>query len=97
MIYVKIHKNNESFVTAACDEELLSKTFKEGKLALNISEHFYKGKLIEEKEAESILKEAVNLNLVGKRSVNIALKLKLISKENILIIQGIPHAQSVIL
>lgn len=96
MIYIKIHKNNESFVTAVCDEELLNKVFKEGKLLLNVSEHFYKGKLLSEKEAENILKDAVNLNLVGKRSVDIALKLKLISKEGIINIQGVPHAQSII-
>ncbi len=96
MIYVKIHKNNESFVTAVCDEELLNKIFREGKLLLDVNEHFYKGKLLDEKEAEPILKDAVNLNLVGKKSIHLALKLKLISKECIINIQGVPHAQSII-
>ncbi len=86
MIYVKIHKNNESFVTAVCDEELLNKIFREGKLLLDVNEHFYKGNL----------KDAVNLNLVGKKSIHLALKLKLISKECIINIQGVPHAQSII-
>ncbi len=97
MIYIKLHKNNEGFVTAACDEELLNKVLKEGKLALDVSEHFYKGKLVEDKEAEDILRNASNLNLVGKRCIDIALKLKLILKENIITIKGVPHAQAILL
>jgi len=96
MIYVKIHKSSESFITAVCDNELIGKKFKEGKLVLNISESFYKGELVNETEVEDYLKKAINLNIVGKRSCDIALKLNFISKDNILMIEGIPHAQSVV-
>ena len=97
MIYVKIHKSSGSFVTAICDEELIGKKFKEGKLVLDVSESFYKGNLIDDNKIEDYLKDSINLNLVGERSCDTALKLGLILKENIITIEGVKHAQSIIL
>ena len=97
MIYVKIHKGSEKIVTSLCDSELIGKTFKEGKFVLNVSEQFYKGDLVKEEEVEKILVDAMDLNIVGKRSCDIALNLGCISKENILVIQKVPHAQSILL
>lgn len=96
MIYVKFHRSSSN-VTAVCDSELIGKKFKEGKLVLNVSEQFYKGELVKEKEIGDYLGDAVNLNIVGKRSCDTALKLGCISKENILFICGVPHAQSILL
>lgn len=97
MIYVKVHNGSGNAVTSLCDSELIGKTFKEGKFVLNVSEQFYKGDLVKEEEVEKILKKIVNLNIVGERSCDIALKLGCISKENILVIQEVPHAQSILL
>lgn len=95
MIFIKVHKGSGSSVTSICDSELVGKAFKEGKLKLDVSERFYKGEEVSEKDVD--LNNAKNLNIVGKRSINIALKFKCIPKENILFIQGVPHAQSIIL
>lgn len=97
MIFIKIHKSVGSFVTSVCDSELVGKKFKEGKLVLDVSERFYKGELINEDKVKDYLKNSTNVNIVGERSVDIALKLGLISKEHILTIEGVPHAQSVVL
>ena len=96
MIFIKIHRGS-SPVTAACDEELVGKKFRDGELVLNVSESFYKGKLMKEEKARELLKKAVNLNLVGKKSIDIALNLNLISKNNILFVQEVPYALSVVL
>lgn len=97
MIYIKIHTTPGSFITAACDKEIIGKIFREGKVVLNVSERFYKGELVDEKEAGKYFLDAVNLNIIGKNSVRIALDMNLISKESIIIIEGVPHAQSVLL
>ena len=97
MIYIKIHKGVGTFVTSVCDSELVGKKFKKGKFVLEVSERFYKGELVDEDKVKDYLENSTNLNIVGERSVDIALKLGLISKEHILIIEGVPHAQSVIL
>lgn len=93
MIYVKIHKSGLSKVVAVCDKELIEKRFFEGKLCLHIKKDFYKGKLVKEKDLKEIFKNAEILNIVGRRSISLALKEKIINKKNIIKIKGIPHAQ----
>lgn len=94
MIYVKLHKTKENELVAVCDEDLIGKKFEEGELCLNISNKFYKGELMDETSAEKILMDADNINFVGENAVNLGLKLGLISKEHVLVISGVKHAQS---
>lgn len=62
-------------------------------LEFNVSEKFYGKKGITEKKLIGLLKKFDNANLVGKKSVGIAAKEKLISQKNIFMVSGIPHAQ----
>ena len=94
-MYLKIHKTEERIIISLCDEDLVGKKFTEKNLQLAVNERFYKGDKITEKEAIPILKEAWVLNIVGEKSIKAALKAKAITKENIIKIQGIPHAQSI--
>lgn len=92
MIYFKIHNGNER-VTAICDKELIGKKISEGKLCLDVSKRFYEGELIDEEKLKEVLKDATNLNIVGEKSIKIALKEKVIDEKSIIKIKGIPHAQ----
>ena len=94
MIYVKVHKGL-SRVAAFCDEELLGKTLKDGKICLTVSEYFYGGDKRNKEEAKEIMKNSENINLVGKECVEIALDLKIIDKNSIIYIKGVPHAQAI--
>jgi len=92
---VKIHSSYRRIV-AICDDELLGKRFEEGKKAIEIKESFFKG---EEKTEQEILKiiedsagEDATFNIVGKESVNVALKSGLVQPEGIIRIQGVPIA-----
>jgi hypothetical protein len=78
---------------AAADEELIGKVLRDEKFKLNVSENFYKEVLVEDNALRDLLSMCSIANLVGRRSVGLALDLGLISKENIIYIQGIPHAQ----
>jgi hypothetical protein len=92
-MYVKIHNSRGREVVAICDDDILGKKFEEGDLFLNVNESFYKGEKKSEKEVEKILNESENLNLAGEKTISIALKLKIMDKENIIWIKGVPHAQ----
>ena len=92
MIYIKRNISQGSEVLAVCDEDLIGKTFKEKGLKLEITERFYKGTLIEEKNAVKIIKSARNINVVGKRSISLLVKEKVVRKEDIIKIKNIPHA-----
>lgn len=92
---IKIHKSYRDIV-AICDEELLGKKFEEGKKILEISENFFGGEKIGEEKLiqmmKKLIEEDATFNIVGKRSVEIALKAGIIDKDGIKEVQGIPFA-----
>lgn len=92
MILVKIHRSGDSAVVCLCDSNLIGRKFSEGDLNLEVSKRFYEGKEMEKEMMAGILKECKNLNIVGKKSIEFALKCKKINKRNIIKIKNIPHA-----
>ena len=93
MIWIKEYSTQGEILLAACDEDILGKTFSEGELELVISESFYGGEKVDADGLCLLLKKATIANLVGKKVIEIALKLCLISEECIIKIDGVPHAQ----
>jgi len=93
VIYVKIYRTQGEVLLAACDEELLGKTFREGELKLEVKERFYKGELMEEDALEHLLEEATIANLTGERCVSKAIELGYVDENRVLYIEGVPHAQ----
>ena len=92
---IRIIKTYRDVVTL-CDKELLGKCFEEGEFQLDIKESFYKGDETTEEEAIILLQNMSNedatFNIVGKKSVNTALKAGVISQEGVGKIKGIPFA-----
>ncbi len=91
-MYVKIHKTPEREVLAVCDEDLIGKVFEEDDLQLKVSERFYKGEKLSEEKTLELLKKFTDCNLVGEKTIALAIKNNIISKDNIIKIQGVPHA-----
>jgi len=92
MFYYKIHKSCGKTLLAVCDSGLLGKKFEEGKLALNVSREFYDGQKIGNDVLDFFPKADI-INITGSKIVSLALKGKWISKEGIIKIRRIPHAQ----
>jgi hypothetical protein len=92
-MFVKIHRSYRDIV-AVCDEELIGKTFGEGKFQLEVKENFFKGETIDEEKTFDIMvdfqKEDATFNIVGEKSVNLALEAGIINKKGIKKIQDIP-------
>ena len=95
MISIKVYKQGDDLVIGACDEQLLGKTFRDGKLQIDVSKNFYDGDRITTKTLEKFLTDATIANLVGKETIACAVKLGLIDPNCILRIKGIPHAQMI--
>ena len=95
MISIKMYKQGDDLVIGACDEELLGKRFSEGKLQIDVTKKFYEGERITLKTLERFLLDATIANLVGKQTVDCAIRLGLVDPDCILKIKGIPHAQVV--
>jgi len=83
-------------VVAVCDSELLGKKFEQGKFQLDVKESFYRGEEVDEEKAISLIKrmsrEDATFNIVGKKSVNAALKAGIIFEDGIKKIQDVPFA-----
>ncbi|MCH8945550.1 MAG: DUF424 domain-containing protein [Nanoarchaeota archaeon] len=83
-------------VVAVCDKELIGKRFEEGKFQLEVKENFFNGDETDEEKAIEIMKQMSmkdsTFNIVGKKSVNTAIKAGIISGEEIRKIQNIPFA-----
>jgi hypothetical protein len=92
-IAIKIHSHQGEILVAACDEQLLGKSFEEGELQLQVHETFYDGFRANDKDLINHLSNSTIANLVGEYVVKCVLEAGLISKDSIIHIQGIPHAQ----
>jgi len=97
MFWCNVFTDKKDVVVVICDEDLLGKKLKmkERKITIEISEKFYGGKLIDEEKAIKLLNKATIGNLMGKNIVELASKNGFIVKENVILIDGVPHAQFV--
>ena len=95
MISIRLYKQGNDLLLAACDEELIGKKFEEGKFHLDVSEKFYKGESATKEILKKFLEESTIANLVGKETIKCALELGLIDQDCVIKIKGIPHAQMV--
>ncbi len=87
----KLH--HKGHVLAACDEELLGKTFSSGKLKLTVTKEFYfDGKLVSKEELERLMDAAEILNLVGDGVIQVA-KGRGMGIGAVLKIGNVPHVQ----
>ncbi|MFX0042320.1 MAG: DUF424 domain-containing protein [Candidatus Hodarchaeota archaeon] len=91
-VYLKIHLKDEIETVACCDEDLLNQVFMEGNLRIEISNQFFGGKLINLEDAIEILKDASYFNIVGENITKKAIDYKILPKEGVRSINGVPMA-----
>jgi len=93
-MFLKIHPSRETGdVVAVCDRELLNTTISHEKLTITVTDAFYGNTPATEGEVKAALKNAGNINLIGERSVNIAVEMGLVDKPCCMMIGKVPHAQ----
>ncbi len=94
-VFMKIHRTQGETMIAICDQRLLGKTFRQGKLKMTVNKRFYGGRLVDVDDCDPYLEEATIANLVGEHSVAKGVKLGLIDDSNVIKVGGIPHAQMI--
>jgi hypothetical protein len=93
-MFLKIHRSRDTGdIVAVCDRELLNTTISHDKLSITITESFYGNNPAGENEVKDALKNAGNINLIGERSVSLAIELGLLTKSGCMMIGKVPHAQ----
>ncbi|HZD44304.1 MAG TPA: DUF424 domain-containing protein [Methanomicrobiales archaeon] len=78
---------------AICDRELLNTTIRHEEMEIFISDKFYGSVPVTEEEVRSALQKADNVNLMGKRSVGLAIQMGLVCENGCIYLGSIPHAQ----
>jgi len=93
-MYLKVHKFPGGEIVALCDADLLGQVLSDSKRHLDLCAHanFYNGKKVDRKAAVSALRGAINVNLVGKKSLAAA-KSAGFRATKAQRIAGVPHLQ----
>ena len=91
--HFNLKKEGNNVLLAICDEELLGKTLREGKIVFKISEDFYKGKKISIDQAVSMIENSTIINIIGNECVKKAIENGFVHPEAVLKIEGISHVQ----
>ncbi|MFA5050181.1 MAG: DUF424 family protein [Candidatus Micrarchaeia archaeon] len=94
-MYLKIHIKENQKIVACCDKELIGTILENDKYSIDLKSHsqFYKGKLSTKKELEKALENFDSANLVGKKSVGVALSKNLILEKQVIHINNFPFTQ----
>lgn len=80
-------------VLAAADRKVLNRDLREGIMHLKVDESFYGSVTVPDDTFISSLSICTIANLVGSHTIELAVKNGFINRENIITIQGVPHAQ----
>lgn len=91
-----VHSQGETLLAAA-DSFLVGTELREGVLHLNIVREFYGDVSVSEETFLSSMKMCTIANLVGKTVVKIAIREGYVDEDNVIYIEGIPHAQFAVL
>lgn len=87
---VKVTDFQKKTMLNICDADLLGKNIVQDELNMNISKSYYGEKLIEQEEATTLLKNSSIINMVGKETVSLSVKLGIGSETGIKTISNIP-------
>jgi len=86
----------EGLLVSVCDEACLGETYKDEPVSLEVTEEFYGGKEATEATDEAVvdgLRRADVANIVGRKSVSVAIEAGLVDEDRVLEVDGTLHAQ----
>ncbi|MCX6697727.1 MAG: DUF424 domain-containing protein [Methanoregula sp.] len=93
-MFLKIHRSPGSAdVIAVCDAELLNTTITDGDLKVQVHDSFYGTRRVNADDVREALKKGDSINLMGERTVAIAVELGLIDRKDCIMIGHVPHVQ----
>ena len=96
-MYLKAYKSGKETLIAVCDCEILGKRFEEGPLHIDVCADFFGNEMATPEEVERSLSNATIANFVGQFAVDFAIKRGYVDRENVLVIDGVPCAQMVLM
>lgn len=83
----------QGLLVSVCDRDVLGESFEDGDVSLTVTEDFYDGARCDEDTVIASLQEAAVANLVGERTVALAIEAGFVDEANVLEIGSTVHAQ----
>lgn len=96
LICVRTYTRGVELLLAACDSDILGKTFKDGELSIECG-RFYDGEEVSVEEFITQLRQCTIANLLGEKTVHAAVDEGFVDENCIIWIGGVPHAQMVMM
>ena len=90
MFSARLIRHQDTNMLNICDSDLLGKTLNRDNFSLKISEEYYAEKIVEKEEAMDLLKQSDNINMVGKKIIDLSVDMGIGSEGGIKVIDGIP-------
>ena len=87
---VRVTEYQKSMMLNICDAELLGRKITQDDLHIHISESYYGERLVEKEEATDLLQQSSIINMVGKETISLSIKLGVGSENGVKTISGIP-------
>ncbi|MDE1814198.1 MAG: DUF424 family protein [Thaumarchaeota archaeon] len=87
---VKIVNQKNNRMLNICDAELVGRTVRQSDLDITITKSYYGDRIIDEKEAESLLRTSSIINMVGKKTIDLSIKIGIGSAKGVKEIEGVP-------
>jgi hypothetical protein len=98
MIYIKLHKTDGGVILAMCDESLIKSVLDDGDVFIDVKSYseFYMGDLVDGSKAKEMIDvgSLLSVNAIGAESVQVAMAVSAITKENVKDVKGVPYAQA---
>ena len=83
----------KGLLVSVCDPDTLGETYENGDVSLTVTEDFYGGEEVDEAAVIDSLDRATVANLVGVRTVELAIEHGFVAEGNVLEIDETLHAQ----
>jgi hypothetical protein len=96
-LIVNERQTPKGLLVAVCDEDVLGETFESDPVSLTVTEDFYGGETVSESAVLDSFERATTANIVGSRAVSLAIEEGFVNGNNVLDIDGTPHAQFLLL
>ena len=90
MFSARLIRHKDANMLNICDRDLLGKTLNRDDFSLKISEEYYAEKIVEKEEAEDLLKASDNINMVGRKIVDLSVNIGIGSQAGVKVIDGVP-------
>ena len=89
------YQTDQGLMVAVADPDLLGRKFEEDGVRIEVDEEFYDGEEACREKVSAKLDTAAIANLVGEEAVELGIETGTVDPDNVLNVDGVPHAQMV--